>query len=51
MLWVGTVKIVEAFKPVEESSPLSYKVGSNFYPEAFDASVVCRSVVDVNIIN
>jgi hypothetical protein len=44
---VTTVKIVEAFKSVKESSPLSYKMGSNFYPEAFDASVVCRSVINV----
>jgi hypothetical protein len=47
MRGVGTVKIVEAFKSVKESSPLSYKMGSNFYPEAFDASVVCRSVINV----
>jgi hypothetical protein len=41
---VGTVKIVEAFESVKESSPLSYKMGSNFYPEAFNASIVSRSV-------
>jgi hypothetical protein len=44
---VGTVKIVKAFESVKEPSPLSYKMGTDLYPEAFDASVVRGSVVDI----